>query len=303
MAISIVGTVTGSSGAGTSANPAVTLPAGLANGDLGILLVSTANTGAVTDPAGWSLLSPSPLLSGAILAGRVYTKSLTSAESSTAVTVTLAATKWSAICIIFRGANTTLDGSSSTTQTTNTTSLTVPAVTPVAANCMLVQASAIRLSTATAVSHTPAAGWTEQAELLGGATPCNDAALSTLQLVGQAGVAQGPYTATMADPSQMGTFTIAVSPSGVVTSPGTFGDTLTYSMNRVAGTLVGGRPTLAATGAANVWAGTTGLALIGALNVKAGNTLPNYKGLQGVLNQLAGTTGLGVAAAAASILA
>ena len=74
--------------------------------------------------------------------------------------------------------------------------------------------------------------------------------------------------------------------------PGTFGDTLTYSLNRLAGTLVAGVPTLDQAGAANVWAGTTGLELVGALNVKATNALPNYLELQGVLNQLAGTTGL-----------
>lgn len=79
---------------------------------------------------------------------------------------------------------------------------------------------------------------------------------------------------------------------------GNFGDTLTYSMNRVAGTLSGGVPTLAAQGAANVWAGTTGLALVGALNAKAGTS---GIGLQGVLNVLAGTTGLGVAEAARRI--
>lgn len=78
-------------------------------------------------------------------------------------------------------------------------------------------------------------------------------------------------------------------------------ETLQYAMNRKAGTLVGGVPTLDAQGAANAWAGTTGLALVGALNVQAGNTLPNYRDLQGVLNQLAGTSGLGVDGAAAAI--
>jgi hypothetical protein len=76
---------------------------------------------------------------------------------------------------------------------------------------------------------------------------------------------------------------------------------LTYHMNRKAGTLVNGVPTLDATGAANEWAGTSGLALVGALNVVAGNTLPNYKDILGVLNQLAGTTGLGMDGAANQI--
>lgn len=83
--------------------------------------------------------------------------------------------------------------------------------------------------------------------------------------------------------------------------PGTFGDTLTYSLNRLAGTLVAGIPQLDDNGAANVWAGTSGLDLVGALNVKALNTLPNYQDLNGVLNQLAGTSGLGAADAARRI--
>lgn len=79
--------------------------------------------------------------------------------------------------------------------------------------------------------------------------------------------------------------------------------TLQHELNRLAGTLVHGVPTLDAQGAANVWAGTSGLDLVGALNVKATNVLPDYKELQGVLNQLAGTTGLGVDAAATAIVA
>lgn len=79
--------------------------------------------------------------------------------------------------------------------------------------------------------------------------------------------------------------------------------TLQYELNRLAGTLVNGVPSRDAQGAANIWAGTSGLALVGALNVKAGNVLPNYRELQGVLNQLAGTTGLGEDAAATAIVA
>lgn len=79
--------------------------------------------------------------------------------------------------------------------------------------------------------------------------------------------------------------------------------TLQYEMNRLAGTLVHGVPTLDAQGAANVWAETTGLDLVHALNVKATNDLPDFKELAGVLNQLAGTTGLGVDGAATAIVA
>jgi hypothetical protein len=92
---------------------------------------------------------------------------------------------------------------------------------------------------------------------------------------------------------------------GTVSSPSSlskFGASLTYHMNRKAGTLNGNdQPTLSATEAANLWAGTSGMTVVGALNVKAGNTLPAYLELLGVLNQLAGTTGLGTQEAAASI--
>lgn len=50
--------------------------------------------------------------------------------------------------------------------------------------------------------------------------------------------------------------------------------------------------------AANVIAGTTGLDYIGALNVAAGNPKNAYRDHEGVLNQLAGTTGWGANAAA-----
>lgn len=77
--------------------------------------------------------------------------------------------------------------------------------------------------------------------------------------------------------------------------------TLQYHLNRLAGTLVDDRPTLDEAGAANDYAGTTGLETVGALNVAAGNSLPNYRELAGVLNQLAGTSGLGVDEAASQI--
>ena len=67
---------------------------------------------------------------------------------------------------------------------------------------------------------------------------------------------------------------------------------MTYHLNRKAGTLVNDEPTLTATNAANVYAGTVNYTLIGALNTLAGNSQPNYRTLTGVLNQLAGTTGL-----------
>lgn len=78
---------------------------------------------------------------------------------------------------------------------------------------------------------------------------------------------------------------------------GRAGSTLRDELNRLAN---GGGTTypaytsyLAEQGAANKWAGTSGLGTVGALNIKYGITNPAlYKGLNAVCNALAGTTGL-----------
>jgi hypothetical protein len=54
-------------------------------------------------------------------------------------------------------------------------------------------------------------------------------------------------------------------------------------------------------GAANAWAGTVGLDVVGALNAKAGVTGQNRQDLDGICNQLAGTSGLAAPAALAAI--
>lgn len=67
---------------------------------------------------------------------------------------------------------------------------------------------------------------------------------------------------------------------------------LPAELRRLSGT------TYDAAGAANAWAGTSGLELVGALNAKAGTVGLE---LNGVLNRLAGTTGLGTNAAVSAI--
>ena len=70
------------------------------------------------------------------------------------------------------------------------------------------------------------------------------------------------------------------------------GSTLTAELNRLAG-ITDITKYQDADGAANVWAGTTGKALLRALNYKASAARqPNdYKGLNAVCNEIAGTTG------------
>lgn len=82
------------------------------------------------------------------------------------------------------------------------------------------------------------------------------------------------------------------------------GKTYQYHLNRLAGTLSPyDTPTLDAQGAANVWAGTENLAIVGALNnlYEQRNGVNYNYDLQGVLNALAGTWGLGENLAASLI--
>lgn len=82
------------------------------------------------------------------------------------------------------------------------------------------------------------------------------------------------------------------------------GKTYQYHLNRLAGTLSPyDTPTLDAQGAANVWAGTENLAIVGALNnlYEQRNGVNYNYDLQGVLNALAGTWGLGPNLAASLI--
>lgn len=67
---------------------------------------------------------------------------------------------------------------------------------------------------------------------------------------------------------------------------------LEYELNRLAATLVNGRPSVSAQRAANIWlGGGANYDLLGALNRKAGITNPkDFLGLRAVCNQLGSTT-------------
>ena len=85
---------------------------------------------------------------------------------------------------------------------------------------------------------------------------------------------------------------------------GIAGSTLCAELNRLAngGTYPTRDVFLDEQGAANAYAGTTGLATVGALNVLAEKASPaEYKDIDGICNELAGTTGLAAPAALRSI--
>ena len=83
---------------------------------------------------------------------------------------------------------------------------------------------------------------------------------------------------------------------------GTAGSTLTGELNRLAG-ITSVASYKAPQGAANAYAGTTGLGLIAALNYKASTSRQpkDYKGLNAVCNELASTTGKSAVAALRAI--
>ena len=76
---------------------------------------------------------------------------------------------------------------------------------------------------------------------------------------------------------------------------GIAGSTLCAELNRLAngGTYPARTAFLDEQGAANAWAGTSGKGIIGALNYKASSSRQpnNFKNLNAICNELAGTTG------------
>lgn len=83
---------------------------------------------------------------------------------------------------------------------------------------------------------------------------------------------------------------------------GKAGSSLTAELNRLAG-ITDVTKYLDEQGAANAYAGTTGLATVGALNYKVSalRTRDAFKDIDGVCNELASTTGLAAPAALRSI--
>lgn len=163
----------------------------------------------------------------------------------------------------------------------------------------------VERSTTPSTSFAPGGTWTMRSSAFGVGSGSVSVAVAdkVTALASGSSIGSATWTADVSN-SAVVTFVVGITqaPSGGVNL--TDGHSLTYHMNRKAGTLVGGVPTLSAQGAANVWCGNSAGAyrdLVGALNQKAANTAGNYRELAGVLNQLAGTTGLEVDGAAASI--
>lgn len=219
MAITIVGTVSANSGGGSSSNPAVTLPAGIQNGDVGLLVIMSGITTAMTTPSGWTPHADNPITWTSAMQVRAYSRTMASSDSSTSVSTTLSSSEWAIGAIVLRGALTTIDNSVSGSNTgADSTTVSIPTIDPVASDCLLVALHGLR-HTAGTPGYTANASWTERADSIGGtsAAPFSGIAIATRQVSGSASVAG--VDATTATACKHGTWVFALAPQTVPGAP------------------------------------------------------------------------------------
>jgi hypothetical protein len=274
---------------------------GVQSGDIAILAWTFSTTGIATAPSGFTSVGSTD---DGTCRSRVYKRVCTGSESGDVSLVNDTAQRQSAVLYVVRG-YTGVSGFKSLAETGTSTSHACPQITTadgaVNGDAVIVVASE-RLTSGT-VNATAPTGFVEHTTSefgtggTGGAyTGVADDGLVTAQTFP---LTPAAWTGFVSGDTAV-TWTLSLTPSSSPVNAYD-GRGLKYHMNRKAGTLVNDQPTIEADLAANIWAGTTGRPLVGALNVKAGNTFPQWKELQGVLNQLAGTSGLAIDGAAASI--
>lgn len=205
------------SGTGASTSFSVTLPAGLADGDVAYLFVALNTQNDRGNPAGWTLLDFS--VQGTVLQLKSYRKVLTAAESSTAVAFTLSNTqKWAAAVVVVAD-----DGDVDTdTEVWSTasagTAWTADAVTPTVDDVLLVCGHAARRAATGTLFETSPTGWTERADdsTNASASPTISIGAHTQAISGGSGVSTGADTngTVSASASHQISFVLAVKPAG-----------------------------------------------------------------------------------------
>lgn len=196
----------------TSTAPTVTLPASIQAGSTAYLVlnVSGAVLPTLTGFAGWTVVA-APTVHTTGGDAWLLSKSVGTSDSSTAASGTLSASqKWHIAVAVVNG---TQDATPTLTQTTALSGTPgVPAITPVAANCLdLVMAGLIGGSGTGAIVSTPSSGFTEDLDN-STATGGNEVAVYVehKQLVGQAGTSQGATTITAAPTARAYVFRVTV---------------------------------------------------------------------------------------------
>ena len=219
--ITVVGAAGNNSGSASNSTVTVTLPAGIADGDVGFLAI-TGNSGttvpSVNPPTGWVAASTASISSTTVLTTRLYTRTMVAADSSTVVSPTLsAAARWGAGVVVLRGVMPPLDALNAPAATTaDSTTLTVPAVTPVANDCYRLVIAGIRQATSVSAPSTvaPPAGWTEHVDTMGTntANPNTGVWIAGIPMAGQAAVAQATTSATLSLTGRHATYSLTVAP-------------------------------------------------------------------------------------------
>lgn len=277
---------------------AITIPVGATVGQTAWIAGGYNPTTDTTTPAGWTVAETIDF--SATFRGRLYSKVLAPGDPGAVVTFANATAQRQGYVIwVPTGANGSNVDAGLAETTPGTAHANATAVSTAAGGQLIFF---VERSTTPSTTAAPGGTWTARASAFGVGSGSVSVAVADKVAVTSSGTTVGTATWT-ADVSNSAIITFVV---GVTQSTGgvavTNTRTLQYHMNRLAGTLVNGVPSRDAQGAANIWAGTTGLDIVHALNVKAGNTLAaGYKEIAGVLNQLAGTSGLEVDGAAASI--
>lgn len=283
-------------------NRNITIPGGATVGQVAYIAGGyNPQTTDTTTPAGWAVVRTVDF--SATFRARLYSKTLAGGEPGSVVAFANATAQRQGFTIWTPTGSTGMNVSNGLAEATPGLTHANSTATSAASGGQVI--FIVERSSTPSTTFAPGGTWTARASAFG--TGAGSVSVGVADKVAAVPTGSTIGTATWtADVSNAGvvTFVIGVTepPAGGVNL--TDGHSLTYHMNRKAGTLSGGVPTMSAQGAANVWAGNpvgSYRDLVGALNQKAANTVGNYRELAGVLNQLAGTTGLEVDGAAASI--
>jgi len=201
--VTVRGVTTANTGTINATSLAITLPTCSAGDLLHVYLANNLSTASPSTPSGWTLQDSNNVRTDNY--GYLFTKTASSSDSGVIVTFAFGAATASAAVAIASLA--TADAEAKASKSTDGTTLTLPAITPVADDCIEVGfiSNCWRAGTDTSGISAPS-GWTERADTTSSLTSGNniEVGLYTIQLVGQAGTAQATADANVPGNSHSG---------------------------------------------------------------------------------------------------
>lgn len=229
----------------SSATHALPNPAGVADGDVLVAVISVnVSTVTISPPSGvgWVAVTGTPLVNGTVMALFAWVKPVTSAASEPAThTFTSSATTnaQGGIAAYSGVDNTTIqDATATTTTNVSSTSVDLPAITPVTAGAWAIRIAEARTAT-TVSTFTPPAGHTEEIDACASGT----VAKAPVELSDVAWSGSGAVAATTATVTTAGVgsgISMALKPSGGGAPPPPPPDTGATQMHIVRTNLMNG---------------------------------------------------------------